>query len=75
MLNGRKIERTPIREVKVDLSADRKYFILRDITTWIFPVSYFAAICQAKGGAEAKAFTGVAQKVGERDDRSNRKGD
>jgi len=74
MLNGRKIERTPIREVKVDLSADRKYFILRDITTWIFPVSYFAAICEAKAGAEAKALNGAAQKVGERDGRSNREG-
>lgn len=41
-------ERKPNFEFKADLSSDGKYWILKDITTWIIPVNYFEAIMDNK---------------------------
>ena len=39
-------DRKPIQEFKVQLSEDGRYWLFRDITTWIVPVNYLAAIAQ-----------------------------
>jgi hypothetical protein len=50
--------------------------LFRDTTTWIFPVNYFAAILQAKGGADCLALSqtanGTAKGMGEGNGRGNR---
>ena len=41
-------ERKPNFEFKADISKDGKYWILKEITTWIIPVNYFDAILDNK---------------------------
>ncbi|MGE4233545.1 MAG: hypothetical protein AB7F43_09475 [Bacteriovoracia bacterium] len=47
----RNYERKPIQEFKVQLSQDGKYWIFRDITTWIIPSDYIDAILRNKNQA------------------------
>jgi len=47
--NGKRFfERRPNFEFKADLSKDGKYWILKNITTWIIPNTYFDAIIDSK---------------------------
>lgn len=46
--------RKPNHEVRVNLSQDGKYFIFQDITTWILPRNYIAAILKNSGAGKSQ---------------------
>lgn len=42
--HGQSLNRKPAREFRASVSADGKYWIFRDTTTWFIPVNYLSAI-------------------------------
>lgn len=47
-------DRKPNHEVRINLSQDGKYFIFQDITTWILPRNYIAAILKNGGAVKSQ---------------------
>ncbi len=69
------LNRRPAREFKTSLSADGKYWLFRDTTTWFIPVAYLAAIHSRHNSVVAEKTVASAEEKTEGDgnghDRSN----
>ena len=48
MEQNKKFERKPIHEFKAALSEDQRFWIFKNIETWIIPVGYLDAISESK---------------------------
>lgn len=70
-----KPDRRPIREFRVGLSKDGKYFLFSDSTTWVIPRNYISTIDKngsfAKVPKTARSGEGSPEDVGEGNDRAN----
>jgi len=66
--NSANTARKPVQEFKAFLSQDKKYWIFKNITTWIIPVNYLNAITQSQMelnlDAVSPAFKGEAKELG-----------
>jgi len=75
MEKTKKQDRRPIREFRVSLSKDGKYFLFSDTTTWVIPRNYISTI--DKNGSLTKvpktegASVGDRSTLGEGNDRAN----
>ena len=57
--SGQRYERKPNNEFKAALSEDGRFWIFKDITTWIVPVNYLDTISKSKAEAKTKAKSAV----------------
>lgn len=60
----RNIERKPIHEFKVHLSEDKRFWVFKEVTTWIIPVQYLDAISKKKASSNPQlSFSEIEAKV------------
>ena len=75
MEKTKKQDRRPIREFRVSLSKDGKYFLFSDTTTWVIPRNYISTIDKNGSLAQVQktesASVGNPSTLGEGNDRSN----
>ncbi|MGK5086902.1 hypothetical protein WDW86_05040 [Bdellovibrionota bacterium FG-2] len=64
-------KREPIREFKAQLSEDGRYWIFRDVTTWLIPVNYLLAITKSKADRELEPVDGESETDRDGDDRTS----
>ena len=69
------LNRVPLREFKTSLSADGKYWLFRDTTTWFIPTAYLTAIHRRHNSVVGNTSVGTTEEKtkgnGIENDRSN----